>query len=301
MSLPKPYYQDDACTIYHADCRQILPELEAESVDLVLTDPPYFRVKSEDWDRAWKDAKRFLSWMGEQCGEWQRVLKVSGSLYVFAGHDLATQIEREIARRFHVLNRIRWTKEDGWHKKTAKSSLRAYLSPWEEIIFAEHRNAQGFLRRARVEAGLSSNEAGALFPSRTGGATGAVRNWELGTNAPSREQYELLSTLYPLPSYDNAIRPFNSGGPSTDIWDFPTVPPYPGKHPCEKPLSMLEYMTRVSSRSGALVLDPFMGSGSTVHAAKNLGRTSIGIEQDERWCEVAVRRLAQEVLPLEVS
>ena len=66
-------------------------------------------------------------------------------------------------------------------------------------------------------------------------------------------------------------------------------------HPTEKPLALI---TELLSKSPGTILDPFMGSGTTLVAAKALSRKAIGIEIEEKYCEIAVRRLAQEVLPL---
>lgn len=73
----------------------------------------------------------------------------------------------------------------------------------------------------------------------------------------------------------------------------------PGKvgHPTQKPLSLITRLARTLIAPGATAIDPFMGSGTTLVAAKSLGRSAIGIDIEERYCEMAVRRLAQEVLP----
>ena len=69
-------------------------------------------------------------------------------------------------------------------------------------------------------------------------------------------------------------------------------------HPTIKPLSVINKLINLGSQEGDIILDPFMGSGTTLRAAKDLGRKAIGIEIEEKYCEIAVKRLAQEVLPL---
>lgn len=73
-----------------------------------------------------------------------------------------------------------------------------------------------------------------------------------------------------------------------------------GEHPTEKPLALVSELITLFSNPGDLIFDPFMGSGTTLRAAKNLGRRVIGCDIDEKWCECAARKLQQEVLFAEV-
>ncbi len=75
-----------------------------------------------------------------------------------------------------------------------------------------------------------------------------------------------------------------------------TAPESNTLHPTTKPLDLVAQFIKWHTTAGQLVLDPFMGSGTTLRAAKDLGRRAVGIEIEERYCEIAVRRLAQEVL-----
>jgi len=67
-------------------------------------------------------------------------------------------------------------------------------------------------------------------------------------------------------------------------------------HPCPKPLDTMQHIVSIASSSGSLIVEPFCGSGSTLWAAKQLGRKAIGIEIEEKYCEIAAKRLSQEVL-----
>jgi DNA modification methylase len=72
-------------------------------------------------------------------------------------------------------------------------------------------------------------------------------------------------------------------------------------HPCPKPYGWMTWAVQLATDQGNSLIDPFAGSGTTLVAAKNLGRRAIGIELDESYCEIAAKRLSQSVLPMEAS
>ena len=352
-----PYYERDDMTLYRGDALDIMAALPANSVDLVLTDPPYYRVKNEVWDRQWDTAAGFLAWLDACAEQWHRILKPNGSLYVFASPQMAARVECKIAERFCILNRIRWTKEAGWHNKAEKEVLRSFLSPWEEIIFAEHYGAdniakgeagyaakcdelrgflfepiRAYLDGERIRAGVSKEDCNVAcgFSRSPGGMASrhyfGRSQWQLPTekhyaalrelfNASGgdylrreydylRREYEDLRREYEdlRREYEDLRRPFalTPHVPYTDVWAFPTVQAYPGKHPCEKPTALLRHIITTSSRPGAVVLDSFAGSGATGVACQETGRAFIGIEIECRYADSAAKRLQQSIMPLEI-
>jgi site-specific DNA-methyltransferase (adenine-specific) len=83
-----------------------------------------------------------------------------------------------------------------------------------------------------------------------------------------------------------------------DIWTVPWSSNKPNGHPAEKPEALYARLISASGVIDGVVLDPFMGCGTSLAAAKRLGVGGVGVEIEERWCEVAAKRLEQEVLPM---
>lgn len=124
--------------LYHGDCLEFIATLPDNSVDLIVTDPPYFKVKPQGWDHQWKGDSDYLVWLDKCLAEFWRVLKPAGSIYLFCGHRLAADTELLMRSRFNLLNHIIWAKPSGRWNGCNKESLRAYFPATERILFAEH-------------------------------------------------------------------------------------------------------------------------------------------------------------------
>ncbi len=174
-----------------------------------------------------------------------------------------------------------------------------------------------YLQSEFARAGATQRKIAMLFPSATGNPTGCVSNWLLGYNVPTPEQYQSIrdylnsincKTDYLRREYEDLRReyeglrreyeglrrPFNAtpDAPYTDVWTFPTVQTYPGKHPTEKPLALIEHIVKLSSRPNDVVFDCCMGHGTAGIAAGKLGRKFIGIERDAQYFHTAQSRIA---------
>jgi len=329
--------------LHNAECLAHMRTMPDNSVDAIVTDPPYFGVKDDDWDNQWKDAAHFIEWIGELSEQWQRILKPNGSLYCFASPRMAARVEVKIGERFDVLNSIVWSKFQnvqqvggvkGRHEAQIldKGLGRSYFSDTERIIFAEHYGADNIAKGEASYVGKCDELRGFVFepirayldseleragvtPRQVNEATGTQMaghwftrvQWALPTakhyatmrelfGAGSlRREYEDLRREYEdlRREYEDLRRPFNvtPDVPYTDVWTFRTVQAYEGKHVCEKPLALMEHIILASTRPGAIVFDPFMGSGSTGVAAVLNGRSFIGCEMDPKHYANASQRI----------
>ena len=310
------FSEEDDAIVINEDSLNALKLIPDHSVSLILTDPPYHSTKKENIinDKSFGSDEEFIDWIEQFSIEWKRIIKPNGSIFMFCSSAMESQLDIMLSKRFNILSHIVWTKPnepgfDGWKGKMKKEALRQWYPQSERIIFFEpavegnlHRSYFGsLLRKIRTSCHLSGHELteriGAFGSVNHGGA---VSNWETGRNIPSREQYYKMQDVFTemksscnLPDYEDAIRPFevNSNVEFTDVWNFPSVKPYKGKHPAEKPIDLLEHCISATTFEGDVVLDCFAGSGSTGVAALRLNRRSISIEIDKTWCESIARRM----------
>jgi len=214
-----PYYQDSHVTIYHGDCREILPSIG--QVDLVLTDPPY----------------------GTEGGKGRNKVRGKGN-YSGAFKDTEQYVENICVPIF---------------KQSLSLAKRAVITPGNKNIhFYPHPNDIGAF----------------IIPAAIGLSQWGVQSLQLilyyGKDPyPQKMKSSSLMTSEHPPKFD---------------------------HPCPKPVNAWSWLLDRSSLENDLILDPFLGSGTTAYCAKKLGRKCIGIEIEERYCEIAANRCRQMVM-----
>ena len=205
----------------------------------------------------------------------------------------------------------------GWSQKTEKEALRAWLPETERVIFAEQKAAneamtfadyelngqvyetlKDWFRSCAKASGIGNCEFNQAlgFATNGGGVASGVIGDKIQFSMPTAEVYAKMRAAFPVfnreyedlrreyedlrREYEDLRRPFNVTAKDqwSDVWDFDPVQAYPGKHPCEKPQPLLAHILNASTKPGAIVFDPFAGSGSMGIACLTLGRQFIGTE-----------------------
>ena len=220
--MTKPYYQDDYCTIYHADARDVLPQLK--TIDLVLTDPPY-GINGGTGSGSRARGKGLYTGTFEDTPQYVRTVVVPII-------EKCIGIARCVIVTPGFVNIKEYPKSDGFGCFYSNAST-------------------GFQRFGHADA-------------------------------------------TPILYYGKSL--YQGKLPKPCSFSIMEQPPK-NSHPCPKPYNAWCNLLQKEISTGT-ILDPFMGSGTTLRAAKDLQRECIGIEIEERYCEIAVNRLRQEVFAL---
>lgn len=277
-----PYYSDESVTLYHGDAREILPELADDSADLVLTDPPY-GVNKATWDDQFPtfwmdDAARIAPVLGLMPGIWN------------------------LGRCPDAIGRLKYRWTLAAHLRNGQTRGALGLADWIPCMVYMSDEAPAWC--SRFTDWCEANGVTRKDLDRVAG-TSDMGGWWMSRlphrcQVPTAELWAKIRAEYDPPAeldaWVYASDPFRDAGSTSRAFLIGREPMQ--KHPSPKPLDITSwFLHRMPGYNlGRGVVDPFAGSGTTLRAAKDLGRKAIGIEVDERYCEMAANRMCQDLL-----
>ncbi len=245
-------------TTINQDIFDVLPLLPDQCVDLLFIDPPYNITKSFNSTVFRKrDLEEYATWFNSFIAQITRLLKPTASIYVCGDWRSSAAIHYTLERYFIVRNRITWEREKG------RGAVTNWKNCSEDIWYCTVSDNYTF----NVDAVKLKRKV--LAPYKD--TNGKPKDWEEDATGAFR-------VTYPSNIWTDITVPFWSMSENTD-------------HPTQKPEKLLAKIILASSLPGQLVLDPFLGSGTTSVVAKKLARAYAGVEIDETYCCLTEKRL----------
>ena len=249
------FFESNGNRIYHGDAIDVLQSIPDESVDLIFVDPPYNIGKNFAGRKdKWKTDNDYLTW----CYQWIdlciKKLTPTGSFYVMTSTQFMPYFDIYIRDKMTILSRIIWS-----YDSSSVQAKNYYGSMYEPILFC-----------VKDKNNYSFNGEDILVEAKTGA------------------KRKLIDYRKSPP------QPYNTKKIPGNVWDFSRVryrmEEYEN-HPTQKPISLLERIIKASSNKGDVVLDPFCGTFTTCYVAQKLKRKFIGIEIQEEYFKIGLRRL----------
>ncbi len=252
-------YSCDDHTVYQGDSIKILEnEIEDKSIDLIFADPPYNIGKDFNGLKdKWAKDEEYLQW----CYKWldlcMQKLKDNGSFYVMTSTQFMPYFDIYLRDKMSILSRIMWA-----YDSSGVQAKKYFGSMYEPILFC-----------VKDKKDYTFNSDAILVEAKTGA------------------KRKLIDYRKDPP------QPYNTQKVPGNVWNFPRVRyrmhEYEN-HPTQKPTKLLERIIKASSNEGDIVLDPFSGTFTTSYVAKKLNRKSIGIEINEEFSKIGIRRVLEQ-------
>ena len=237
------------------DSVSVLKKVKSSVIDLIFADAPYNIGKNfgNNHDK-WDTVEDYIAWCRIWLDECMRVLKDSGTLYFMTATQHMPYLDIYMSQKYHVLCRIVWT-----YDSSGVQSKKMFGSLYEPILMVTKSSNSRY----------TFNGQDVLVEAKTGA------------------QRKLIDYRRDPP------QPYNTQKVPGNVWTFPRVrfkmDEYEN-HPTQKPESLLERIIKASSNEGDLILDPFAGSFTTSAVAVNLNRRAIGIDINEEYFRIGLRR-----------
>ena len=305
--------------IVHGDCLDEAAQIESGSVDLILTDPPYGTVEAigssgsinhgmkgkTAWDMPIKPKDIYIIA--------NRILRKNGKMVLFAQEPYTNLLINESIPNLSYCYRMVWEKD---HFANSLIAKKAPVSFYEDILVFSKIHDHEALHPLRVYfktvmefIGLNLKQINSTLGHRRAEHTFYIDSTQYGLCTESTynelirtfgidkmEGFKMFNELKPLDDQ------FKKDLPSVfNLWEGKKYKPnilkykkdYGGLHPTQKPVLLLEDLIKTFSSEGDLVVDLTIGSGSTAIACVNTGRNFIGIEKEEKYVEIARKRIAE--------
>jgi len=232
-----------------------LEMVQNNTIDLIFIDPPYNIGKNFNSTKdKWDTDEKYLNWSYKWIDICIEKLKSNGSLYIMTSTQFMPYFDIYIRTKMAVLSRIVWH-----YDSSGVQAKKYYGSLYEPILFC-----------VKDEKDYCFNASEILVEAKTGA------------------KRKLIDYRKPIPTQ------YNSTKVPGNVWEFPRVRYRMGEyenHPSQKPIALLERIIKASSQKGDTILDPFSGTFTTSFVCKELGRKSIGIEIDNSYYKIGLRRI----------
>ena len=237
------------------DSLKVLKDMKSQSVHLIFADPPYNIGKDFGNNQdLWESTESYINWCKKWIDECMRVLKDEGTMYFMSATQFMPYLDVYVSEKYHVLSRIVWT-----YDSSGMQSKKNFGSLYEPILML-HKAAK---------SPYTFNDEAILVEAKTGA------------------RRKLIDYRKTPPA------PYNTKKVPGNVWNFPRVrykmDEYEN-HPTQKPEALLERVILASSNEDEIVLDPFSGSFTTASVALKLKRKAIGIELNEPFFKIGLRR-----------
>jgi site-specific DNA-methyltransferase (adenine-specific) len=280
------------------DAFELIKDVPDKSINLVIADPPYYKIKDDKWDHQWKSFDEYLDWIEQASLEIKRVLTDNGSFYIFGDDKNIAYIQVRLDKHFVLLNNLVWYKRNNISIKWV-SEFRSYAPVSERILFYGngdktglayiHENCfqpikeymRGELAKVRQKYNLRTVKETNEFLNKITDTRSVVSRHYFSDSQwrfPTEKLYKKLQTtgFFKRPytnqkredeglreEYERLRRPFNY---QKGIYEVIDVPIITGKentsHSTTKPFKLMEILVKASSNMDDNVLDPFAGSGT---------------------------------------
>jgi adenine-specific DNA-methyltransferase len=259
--LGKPYYQTANCLIYNMDCLEAMQQLNSACFDLTVTSPPYNIGK--EYEKI-LNLEEYVLWCQQWLKQIHRLTTDQGAFWLNLGYVSIEGKAKALPLVYLLWEQVPFylIQEVVWHYE-AGVAAKKFLSP---------RNEK-FLWYVKDAANYTFN----------------------------LDEIRDPNVKYPHQKKNGKLKCNPNGKNPGDVWEIPKITSGTNRsseertpHPAQFPLAIIDRIIKATSKPGDLVLDPFMGSGTTAAAALTLGRTVVGFELSAKYCEIAATRLEKQ-------